>query len=183
MGATPFASCLVKGRLDRYVYWLLNWYRGKIDGYMPDRTMSLSRTQRKFEERGRPGVFEAKGSDENLIADTDKVHGDRCIQRRLLQHRRNSQKVKNLLANQWATMQKQVHRPGGKTFHALRDARRTRFERIWADDESRKAMAEAGKDARQSISSPATTANPSAENLVSGTSPSSSEAGSLTSSS
>ena len=61
---------------------------------------------------------------------------------------------------------KQVHRLGGA------DACRARFERMWADHESIKAETE--KDARQSISSAATTVNPSAAYSVGGTWPSSS---------
>ena len=31
------ASRVVKGRVARHASWLLNWFRGKLDGYMPYR--------------------------------------------------------------------------------------------------------------------------------------------------
>ena len=66
-------------------------------------------------------------------------------------------------------MQKNCLCLGGKAFHALPDECRARFERICADDESIKAMAETEKDARQTVSSAATTVNPSAAHSAGGT--------------
>ena len=44
--------------------------------------------------------------------------------------------------------------------HALLEVARTRFKSIWTDDESIECLAEAEKDARQSISSAMTQVNP-----------------------
>ena len=52
---------------------------------------------------------------------------------------------------QWAMMQGRCC--GSKMIHALPKACRASFRRIWADDESIKATAEADNDVRQSISS------------------------------
>ena len=80
-------------------------------------------------------------------------------------------------------MQKQCRCPRGKTFHALLDECSARFERLWAADESMKAVSEAEKDARQPISSAETTVNPSVAHSAGGTSSSSSGPRSLASSS
>ena len=88
----------------------------------------------------------AKVSDENFIADADGVHADRSIQSIFLQYHGNSQKVKDLVATQWAMIEKQGRCLGSRTSHALSDAYRASFERIWADHESTKAMAEAETD-------------------------------------
>ena len=57
----------------------------------------------------------------------------------------------------WAMVQKHGPYPGCRSCHVLpgghSDACRPRFERIWADVESIKAMEEAEKDARQASSS------------------------------
>ena len=73
----------------------------------------------------------AKVSDENFIADADGVHADRSIQSIFLQYHGNSQKVKDLVATQWAMIEKQGRCLGSRTSHALSDAYRASFERIW----------------------------------------------------
>ena len=93
--------------------------------------------------------LQGEGDGRKPIADADGVHADRSIQYGRLQ--RNSQKVK-----------------------ALPFACSTRFERIRADDASIKCLAEAEKDARQSISRATRTVHPSAAYSVGGASRSSS---------
>ena len=68
----------------------------------------LGRMQRKLEELGRPGLCKAKGSDKNVTADTHVMRADIFIQCRLLQYRRNSQKVKDLVGIQWADTRSQL---------------------------------------------------------------------------
>ena len=149
--STRVASRLLKARLDGHVCQLLNWYRGKIDGYKTSCARrkygvevveqmdqvsgdTCGRTQRKFGECRGPGVNKTKVSDEHLIVDTHEMHANRSIQYKLLQYRSHSQKIGTLIGNQWATIQKQGL--GGKTFHASPDSGTARFERIWADDET-----------------------------------------------
>ena len=94
------ASRVVKGRVARKASRFLNWCRDKLDGCMTDRT-SRGRTyggevvepvdqvygkclaRQTFEDRGRPGVCNAKGSDKHIMADADGVHAARSIQYRL----------------------------------------------------------------------------------------------------
>ena len=102
--ATKVTSRLVKRPLFRHASQLLNWYRGRIEGYLTYRASKgrnyggevvertdqvyekvLGRAQRKFEERGRPGVGKAKSWEEYITADDDRVHADRSIQYRLLE--------------------------------------------------------------------------------------------------
>ena len=71
-----------------------------------------------------------------------------------------------------AAMQKQGHCSGSNMIHALPEVCRTRFGRVWANDGSIKGLAEAGEDARQSISSATTTLKASATDPAGGTSPS-----------
>ena len=104
--------------------------------------------------------LQGEGVERKPIADADGVHADRSIQYGRLQYRRNTQKVKDLLV-----------------------ACSTRFERIRADDASIKCLAEAEKDARQSISRATRTVHPSAAYSVGGASRSSSGPQSLRSSS
>ena len=64
--------------------------QGRTEGEMVER-MHVSgkvpgKTQWKFEERRRPGLCKATGSDENLIEDTDGMDSDRAIQYRILQY-------------------------------------------------------------------------------------------------
>ena len=142
----------------RLASWLLNWYRVKLDGS----AWSMARQSGKVR---------------HLIADADGVQIARSMQRPPMQHRWNSQKVKDLVGNQWemtpkktklmkpkfprryitrAMVHKHGHYPGCKSSHGLLgghrrssavERRATRFE----------ATAGTAKDARQTSSTATTT--------------------------
>ena len=148
--------------------------------------------QHKFQDRWRPGTWldKAERSDENLIADADGVHIARSIQRRPVQHRWSSQKVKELVgtplendANEdkvdGAEFSSQIQHLGNgaetRSLPLVQVVSRSAWETLGcaqsgADEDSIKATAEAQNEARQASSSSTAKMTPSATRPASGTS-------------
>ena len=107
------------------------------------------------------GLGKAERSDENFIADVGGVHIARRMQCRPMEHRWNSQKVRDLGG--------QIHHVGNGAetrslpwmqVAATLCLEDSSFERTCADEDSIKAMAEAQKDGRQANPSAATKTDP-----------------------
>ena len=176
--APRFASRLVTGRFDRYVYQLLNWYSGKIDVYMPDRTrrtyrrrngrviapglkesawqyaMEVRGTQASFDSAKRRGRTKTSSRIPTKCTLTEPSSTESCSNEAKLQ------KVKNLLAPSGQRCRLMVTVLEARRFTHCRMRAGRGFECIWAVDELIKAMTEAEKADRQSISSAATTTQP-----------------------
>ena len=152
----------MKGRVARHASWLLNWYRGKLDGYTPNHASKgttcegevvelmdqaywklTDKTQQTFDDRSRPGVLfytEGVGRKRHRSCRRSaccQMHPDFCG----TVGTRSMSRTRLAARGQWC--RNHSHYAGCKS-----DACRSRFELICADDNSIKAAAEAEDDAR-----------------------------------
>ena len=97
-GATGVASRPVKRRIVRHASRLLNWDRGRVDGYVTCRAGNerpYGARLDAMEVQGTQASWSLRSEEvERKLADADVVHADRSIQCRLLQYQMNWQKVK-----------------------------------------------------------------------------------------